>query len=94
MEPRLTSPDRIHTEVQRAIQFPPEVVLKGQAIPPVQVVVLLREAADHPHHIVEVPNPEVLILQVLPHLVLHQVEVLLPVAEVVILPQEGDSLKQ
>lgn len=78
------------------IQFPPEAVWKGQALPQVQIVVLLQvAAADLPHHIAEVPNQEVLTLQDLPHPVLHQVEVpLLPVAEVVVLLQEGDSLKQ
>jgi len=85
---RLTSPDPIRTEVQRAIQFPPEAVCKGQELPPVQIVVLVT-AADLPQHIAEV-----LTLQDLPHPVLHQVVVLLLVAEVVVLLQEGDSLKQ
>jgi hypothetical protein len=87
---RLTSPDPIRTEVQKAIQFPLEAVWKGQALPPVQIVVLLQvTAADLPQHIAEV-----LTLQDLPHPVLHQVVVLLLVAEVVVLLQEGDSLKQ
>ena len=87
---RLTSPDPIRTEVHRAIQFPREAVWKGQALPPVQIVVLLQvTAADLPQHIAEV-----LTLQDLPHPVLHQVVVLLLVAEVVVLLQEGDSLKQ
>ena len=89
---RLTSPDPIRAEVQKAIQFPPEAVWKGQAL---QVVLLQATAADLPHHIVEVPNQEVRTLQDLPLPVLHQAEVLLlPVAEVVVLLQEGDSLKQ
>lgn len=88
---RLTSPDPIRTEVQRAIQFPPEAVFKGQELPPVQIVVLVT-AADLPQHIAEVPNQEVLTLQGLPHQV-HQVVDLLQVVAVVLL-QEGDSLKQ
>lgn len=87
---RQTSPDPIRTEVQKAIQFPPEAVWKGQALP----VALQVTAVDLPQHIAEVLNHEVLTLQDLPHPVLHQVVVLLLVAEVVVLLQEGDSLKQ
>jgi hypothetical protein len=84
---RPVNPDQILTEVQEAILFRQEAVIHQ-----VLMEVLLPEAADLPHHTAAdllVLHQEVLtlqdLLQVLPQ-VLHQV--------VVVLLQEGDSLRQ
>jgi hypothetical protein len=82
--------DQIPTGVQVAIPFLRGVVLKDpQVIRQDLTAVLLR--ADL--HIVEVPNQEVLTLQVLRQ-VPHPAEGLLQAAVAAVLLQEGDNLKQ
>ena len=90
---RQASTDLILTEVQKAILYLREAVLKDRALLRVLQVlpILLAAAADLHHH--TAADHLVLTLQDLPlHQVLHQAVALHQVAEVLL--QEGDSQKR